>query len=745
MHDYAQGTHSFLKMVAYDTWRKNVSFTDSGSEPQQMRVGLVPAAYFETLGIAPLRGRLFTDDESLQVKNVAAISGHLWRARFAGDPSILGRSLRINDELYTIIAVMPDVIPEWLESYRTGLIEVWTPFAFDKAWPESSRASRGLSTLARLKPGISLQQAQADLSAVAVALAATHPLDTNIGVLIKPVADTRVGTLRPMLFLLMGAVGLVLLIACVNLANLLLARNSSRERELALRAALGAGRGGLVRQLLAETLLMSLIGAAFGLVLAQLGLAALVRMHPPNLPQLDSISVDWRVLAFALPVSLATNLLFGLAPALTATRINLVDALKQGGRAGSGGPRSQHMRNFLVITEMAMSLMLLVGASLLTQSILRLQHQALGIRQDHLLKGHFYLPPVRYTDPGAITRFCDEFARRVRALPGVVEATITTAFPPNNGWFQMLGLPDQPVTRIEDIPKAQFGVADDHFLKALGIPLLEGRDFAKSDNATSPAVALISDEFRKRYFPDEDPIGRRIHLGPPAFLQLPSGADISDDADVTIIGVIGDFRNAGLAVRPDPHITVLYSQHPLVNYSFKDIVIRTAADPLSLGPEVRRQLHQLDSDMPFAEVQTIEDLVEQQTGGQRFTAVLLTLFAAGGLALAIVGIYGVVSAIVAQRRQELAVRMAIGASNGTVLWLVLKQSLAMAAVGATLGLLGAAAAQRLTRGALFGVSAVDPVTFAAAAICLLAIAAIASAIPGARILRIDPANTLRQD
>jgi putative ABC transport system permease protein len=531
----------------------------------------------------------------------------------------------------------------------------------------------------------------------------------------------------------------------VNLANLLLARNATRQRELAVRAALGAGRGGLVRQLLAETLLLSLIGAAAGLALAKIALAALTRMHPQGLPQLDSLELDWRVLAFTLIVSVLTSLLFGLAPALSGTRLNLIDSLKQGGRSGTSGPGSQRMRNFLVVTEMAMSLMLLVGASLLVQSILRLEHQGLGIRQDHLLKGHFYLPGVRYPDGGAITRFCDEFARRVRGLPGVISASVTTAYPPNNGWSQMLSIPGHPVSRMEDIPSAQFGVADSRFLTTMGIPLLRGRDFSEADNANSVPVALISEELRRRYFPNEDPLGRRIHIGPPPFLQMSAGANTTDSADVTIIGIVGDFRNAGLVLPPEPHITVLYSQHPLVNYGFKDIVIRAATQPRSLAPEIRRQLHQLDADMPFAEVQTIAELVEQQTGGQRFTTTLLASFAAAGLALAVVGIYGVVSFLVAQRKQELAVRMAIGASRAAVLWLVLKKSLTMAAIGAALGLLGAGAAQRLTSGLLFGISPLDPITFAGAATFLLTVAGIASAIPGARVMRIDPALTLRQD
>jgi putative ABC transport system permease protein len=744
VQDFAQRSHSFQNIVVYDTWRKNVNFGDAVSQPEQMSVGLVPAAYFEVLGIRPIVGRLFTEEENQEGKNyVAAISALLWRSRYAGDRSILGRKIRINGEPYTIVAVMPDVIPSWMEPGRHS--EIWTPFAFSAAWSESSRGGRGWATLARLRPGVSLEQAQADLSVIAAALAAEHPVDEGVAVRVKRLADTRVGALRPMLFLLIGAVSLILLIACVNLANLLLARNSARQRELAVRAALGAGRGGLVRQLLVETVVLSLVGGTLGLVLAHFGLASLTRIDTEELPQLTSVGIDWRVLAFTFLVSLVTSLLFGLAPAFMGTRLNLVDALKQGGRSGTAARSSQRMRNVLVVTEMAMSLVLLVGATLLVRSIIRLERQSLGIRQDHLLRGRIYLPPVRYADAGTITRFCDDFASRVRALPGVIDATVTTVYPPNNGWIQMLDIPGHPVTRIQDIPSAQFGVADAHFLAALGIPLIRGRDFAASDSATSAPVAVISQEFNRRYFPAEDPIGRKIHIGPPQFLRIPRGENTSDDTDVTIVGVVGDFKNAGLTHSPDPQVTVLYSQHPLVNYGFKDIVIRTVADPSLAVPEIRRQLYELDSDMPFANVHTMDDLVQAETGGQRFTTVLLSCFAAAGLALAVVGIYGVVSFLVTQRKQELSVRIALGASRANVLWLVLKQGLEMAAIGAAIGLAGAWSVQKLMGRLLFGISPVDPLTFAGGAGFLLAVAAIASAIPGARVMQIDPAQMLRQD
>ena len=745
VRDFAQRSRSFQNMVAYDTWAKNVSFGESAGRPEQMEVGLVPAAYFEILGIRPIIGRLFSEDENEEGKNyVAAISAQLWRNRFDDDPSVLGRKIRINGEAYSIVAVMPNVIPAWVEPGRHS--EIWTPFPYSPdMWAESGRGERGYAALARLKPGVSVEQAQADLSVIAAALAAEHPVDEGVGVAVKRLADSRVGALRPMLYLLMGAVSLILLIACVNLANLLLARNSARQRELAVRAALGAGRGGLVRQLLAETLLLSLIGGAVGFGCAEIGLTALARMHPENLPQLSSVGIDWRVLTFTLLVSLVTSLLFGLAPAFMGTRLNLVDALKQGGRSGMSGRSSQRVRSLLVITEMAMCLMLVVGASLLIRSIIRLEGQNLGIRQDHLLRGRIYLPPVRYSNPGVRTRFCDDFGTRVRAVPGVMGATVTTVYPPNNGWTQMLVIPGHPVTRLQDVPTAQFGVVDQHFLRTLGIPLIRGRDFAEPDSATSPPVALISKEFKRRYFATEDPIGRKIHIGPPQLPGIAVEENITDDVDVTIIGIIDDFKNAGLAHAPQPQITVLYSQHPLVNGGFKDILVRTASEPHAVESEIRSQLRALDSDVPLAEVQTIDELVERSTGGRRFTTVLLASFAVAGLALAVVGIYGVVSSLVAQRKQEMAVRMALGASHGNVLWLVLKHGLKMAVIGAAIGLCGAWAAQKFTAGLLYGISPLDPLTFAGAPVFLLAVAAIACAIPGARVLQIDPAQALRHD
>jgi putative ABC transport system permease protein len=744
VRDFAQSNHTFQKIVAYDTWRKNVSFSDAKGEPEQMRVGLVPAAYFETLGLHPIMGRLFSEDENQMGRHyVTAINTRLWKERFGGSEAVLGQKIFINDEPYTIVAVMPDVIPEWMDTGRPGKVEVWTPFALVDPLSESSRGARGCGALARMKPGVSLEQAQADLATIAAGLAAIHPIDQGVGVAVRKLADTRAGTLRPMLFLLAGAVSLILMIACFNLANLLLARNAVRERELAMRAALGAGRNRLIRQLLVEAVVLSVMGAAAGLGVAQMAVSMLRGVYSTNLPQLASIQIDWRVITFSLLLCLITSLFFGLAPALKATRLNLIDVLKQGGR--TGGHSSQRIRNLLVVTEMAMSLMLILIASLLIQSIARLERQSLGVRQEHLLKAHFYMPPARYPDPAAITRFCDEFATRVRALPGVIEATVTTIYPPTNGWIQMLDIPERPVSRVQDVASAEFGITDAHFLPALGVSLQRGRGFSESDTAASQPVALINQEFTRRYFPDRNPIGFQIHIGPPKFLQVAAGTNTMDDADVTIVGVIDDFRNQGLTIAPQPQIIGLYSQHPIVNYGFKDIVVRAALEPRLLSHEITNQLHAMGPDMPLAEIQTFDEIVRHQIGDKRFTTILLSSFAMAGLVLAVVGVYGVVSIVVSQRRQELAVRIALGASRADAVALVLRQAVRTAAIGTILGLTGAWAAQRLIRGFLFHVSPVDPITFVAGALFLLAVATAASLIPAARAMRIDPAQLLRQE
>ena len=414
LRDFAAQNHTFEKMAVYDVWRKNVSTENGSIEPEQMRVGLVPGEYFEVLGVRPLMGRLFKDEENRWGNNfVAIISYNFWQTRFDGDRSILGKTIRINDEPYTIIAVTPAEVPDWWIGNPPGKTEVWTPFvpyvsASDTVWAESQRDGRGWGAIGRLKPRVTIDEANADLQRIADNLAAQYPLDRGVGVKLRPLQEDQARNLRPALRLLMGAVILILLIACSNVANLLLARNSTRTREIALRTAMGAQPSTLIRQFTAESLVLGLLGGLVGCALAWWGCATLARVHPEQLPQLSAVEVDFRVLGFAFCLSVISSLVFGTVPAWTSLKVSPAEAFKEGGRTNTGGRSGRRLGRIFVISEMAFALMLLIGTGLLMQSLLRLQNQHTGFRADHLLRTHLFLPPVRYADTASITRFSDE-------------------------------------------------------------------------------------------------------------------------------------------------------------------------------------------------------------------------------------------------------------------------------------------------------------------------------------------------
>jgi predicted permease len=748
VRDFAAAAQSFESLVAYDHWRKNVSGILGSNAPEEMVVGLVPGRYFELLRMQPIMGRLFTDAETLIGKNyVAAISANLWRTRFASDPQILNRTLRINGETYSIVAVMPDTIPAWMDQ-TSAPISIWTPFAFSDIWTEASRGTGNCCVLGRLKPGISHDRARAEVTTISARLASEHPLDEGIVTSVEPLADSRSGPVQPVLLILGGAVGMVLLIACANLAGLFLARNSVRYREMALRSALGAGRLRLVRQLLLETAVLSVSGGALGLLFSSLAGVLLQSRGAGSpyagalqaLPQFWQTGLDPRVLLFAFAVSIATAFLFGLAPALAGTRISLADTLKEGGRSGGTGARRQHFRRMLVIAEVALSLALVAAAGLLTQSIVRLGRQNPGFRADHLLKGHIYLPPQRYADAASINRFCEELVRRLRAIPGIVDASVTTMYPPYIRWSQVFAIEGRTMERVGNMPSTRWGVVDTDYLRTLGTPIVAGRDFQESDTSTSLPVALINQEFVRRYFPNENPIGRRIRLGPPpgAVETTRSGWET-----VTVAGVFANFMNDGVALPPAPHILALFRQQPAENFGFKDIVVRTAVEPASMAPAISQQLRSLDAEIPLAEIETMQDYLGDQIADTRLTAALLGLFATLGTLLAIIGAYGVISYLVAQRTQEVGIRMALGADATRILWMILRQGIWMGAAGVLFGATGAVLLRQFLSKLLFRVSATDPLTLGAASLLLLFVVVIASAIPARRAMRIDPVRALR--
>ena len=745
--DFAAQNHTFEKMAVYDVWRKNVSFTSESGEPEQMRVGLVPGEYFEVLGVTPLMGRLFKDEENRWGNNfVAIISYNLWQSRFHGDRAILGKAIRINDEPYTIIAVTSGEISDFWVGTPKGKTEIWTPFVpyVDKnssVWTESSRGDRGWGAVGRLKPGVTIQQASADLQTIANSLAAQYPADNGVGVQLQPLQEDQARNLRPVLRLLMGAVVLILLIACSNVANLLLAKNSSRTREIALRKAMGAETWSLIRQFAIENLTLGLLGGVMGCAIAWWGCAIVTRVHPAQLPQLASVPVDLRVLGFAFLVSIFSSVTFGTVPALANLKVSPAEAFKESGRTNTVSRSRKHLGRMFVASEIAFAVMLLIGTGLLLQSLFRLQKQPTGFRPDHLLRTQLFLPPVRYPDTTSITRFCDEYGSRVRQLPGVLDATISAASPPDDQWKQNFSIDGRPVSRVEDMPEAARNAVDSHYLHTLGIPLIEGRAFSDSDTETSPRVALVNQEFVRKYFPAEEPIGKQIRIS--VAQQLGSGN--SADEVFTIVGVVGNTMNRGPALPPMPHFTTLFRQTPDLNVGFKTLIVRTALPPLQLAASIRGQLHALDANLPFAEVATMEELIEQQTADRRYTTDLLALFAGLGLLLAGIGVHSVISYVVAQQTGEIGLRIALGAQRADLLWLVVRQGLGLAAAGAGAGLLGAWLFRRLVAQLLFGVSPADPMTFFAAAAVLIALAAAACLIPAIRAMRVDPMVALRYE
>ena len=747
LRDYAAQNHTFEKMVVYDVWRKNVS-TESGSiEPQQMRVGLVPGEYFETLGVKPLMGRVFRDDENRWGNNfVAVISYDFWQTRFHGDHLVLGKTIRINDEPYSIIAVMPGEIPDWWVGNPHGKTEIWTPFVpyvsgNDTVWAESSRGDRGWAAIGRLKPDVTIQQANADLQRIAANLAAQHPVDHGVGVKLQRLQEDQVRNLRPVLRLLMGAVVLILLIACSNVANLLLARNSGRRREIAVRVAIGAEMTALIWQFTTENLALGLPAGILGSGLAWFGCLTVAQVHPAQLPQLANVQVDFRVLAFALAISVFSSLIFGTVPALTSLKVSPAEAFNEGGRTNIASRSRKHLGRLFVISEMAFAVMLLIGTGLLIQSLHRMQSQSTGFRPDHLLRTHLFLPAVRYPDTVSITRFSDEYAARVRQLPGVVDATISAASPPDDQWKQSFTIDRRAVSRLEDTPIAARNVTDAHYLRTLEIPVIEGRGFLDSDTENSLPVALVNQAFRKQYFPTEDPIGKRIRIS--AAQQL--GSTPRPDEVFTIVGVAANTMNRGPALPPMPHLTTLFRQTPDLNVGFKTLIVRTALDPAQLADSIRAQLHSLDRNLPFAEVATMDELIQQQTADRRYTTGLLALFAVFGFVLALIGVYGVVSYVVAQRRSEIGLRIAVGAQRGDLLLLFLRQGAGMAAVGAAIGLFGAWIFRRAVAQLVFGISPADPLTFLAAATVLIMFAVAASLIPARRAMNVDPVVALRYE
>ncbi|HEY4563463.1 MAG TPA: ABC transporter permease, partial [Thermoanaerobaculia bacterium] len=664
---------------------------------------------------------------------VAILSHGLWQRRFGGAPDIIGRTLSLNGRGVTVIGVMPADF-QWFirEKSLTGKpAELWIPLGFT----EEQRVRRGrfLQAVARLAPGVSLARAQAEMDAVAGRLETQYPkFNHGWGVSVVPLRDQLAGEIKPALLVLLAAVGFVLLIACVNVASLLLARAAGRHKEIAIRSSIGAGRRRIIRQLLTESLLLALLGGALGLLLSYAGLKALVALSPPNLAGVGQAGLDLPVLAFTLAVTVLTGVVFGLAPALEASRVNLGGALNESGRGNAGSRRGRRLRDALVVAEVGLALVLLVGAGLMIRSFLRLQAVHPGFDAKGLLTMRALLPAAKYQDDARQIAFFRQAAARLRTLPGVISASVVSALPfADLGAATSFSIEGTSFTHEADKPTTDVRVVDEEYFHTLRIPLLAGRTFTAQEAVEDRKVAVINETLARKYFPGVNPVGKRILVNMTA-----------EPTYTEIIGVVGDARYASLDGELHP---MVYWTAPHLTYSAMTFVLRTAGDPADLAPAARREILAIDKDQPVSDVRTMESWLSESLARTRFGTLLLGAFAGLALTLAAAGLYGVMSYSVVQRQNEIGVRMALGARAKDVLRLVIRQGLTLALAGVALGLLGALALTRLLASLLYEVSATDPLTFAALALLLMAVSAIACYIPARRAARVDPLIAMRYD
>ncbi len=729
--DYRDRTHVFDGVAVQSSW--SVNLTGAG-DPERLRGSRVSALYFSTLGVPALRGRALLPEEDAEGRDkVVVLSYGLWQRLFAGETSAVGRTMQLNGESYQVVGVMP---PHFREFFGRNA-ELWTPLALrTEEFDARNRTREWLNLTARLKPGVSIEQAQAELTSLAAQLKREYPQEyaPDWGLLVTPLSDRATGKVRPALMVLLGAVGFVLLIACANVANLLLARAAARMKEVAIRTALGAKRWHLVRQLLTESVLLALIGGTIGLLLAFWGVKALVAFNPSNLPRADEVGIDGTVLAFTLLVSIVTGMLFGLAPALQTSKTDLQRTLKEGGRSSSADRGGQAVRRVLVVAEVALALTLLIGAGLLIRSVARLQGVDPGFDPRNLLTFNISLAQAKYPSDTQQIAFFDEVLPRIAGVPGVQAVGATSVMPFGGSWttgsFEIEGY-QQPPGQPSPWGDIRFVSAD--FFKTLRVPLLKGRVFTERDGPSAPPVVVVDEELVRRYWPNQDPIGKRISRGAPAGEQ-PEWMEV--------VGVVGHTKHEGLDAENRVQLYFPYRQSGMRSMA---IAVRTAGEPQRLTSSVRQAVQSLDRDLPLSQVATMEQNLEASVGQRRLSMILLGLFAGIALVLASIGIYGVMSYSVTQRSQELGVRMALGAARGRVLRLVLGQGMRLAVLGIGIGLLGAFLLTRLIASQLYAVRATDPLTFTAVALLLGAVALFANLLPALRATRVDPVVALRQE
>ncbi len=745
-HDLQRsGIFEYVSLAVYGP----VNLTGS-SQPTRARYSGVAPNYFALLGVKPQLGRTFNpEDQTPGFTLEVLISDGLWKRAFAADPGILGKSLRLDDDLYTVIGVMPAGYHDPGRTTEQRNTEVWAAVGFavpGRTPPLRNRRRTGAAAIARIKPGLTIAAAQSQLDALVASLQKEFPEDyprqSAWTVRLVSLKETVVGNTRQSLTLLLGAVGLVLLIGCVNVANLLLARASARGREIAVRQALGATRKRLISQLLTEGLLLSLVGGIVGLAILFCTKEFLVRLVPDSLPRLNDLSIDWSVLVFALAASLVAGAIFGLAPALHAGRADLTHMLKQEGRGSTGSGEQARTRRLLVVTEFALSLVLMIAASLLLHSFWELLNVRLGFNPQNVMAVRTWLPEPNdpktdiYGTPAQEAPFLRELLRRGRTLPGVEEIALgnRASIPLNHDRTQSPLVLEGREIQSKQPPLVETSSVTPDYFHLLGVTLQRGRLFGEMDNETAPAVAVINEAFARTYWPSGDPLGERLKLSP------------EDSSWTTVVGVIADARTESLVESSVPQIYMSLYQAPSQGASKElAIFLRGRLDPAATPVELREQVQAVNPELPVFGAQTLNDALSASLSERRFSMEMVGLFALTALLLAGLGIYGVISYIVSERTHEIGIRLALGAESRNILRMVLRQGLGLAITGAAVGLLGALIVSHLIAGLLYGVRPTDPLTFAGVTILLIGVALLACYIPARRAMRVDPMVALRYE
>jgi len=733
--DWQSQNHSFESMGAAESWSPNLTSTDN---PENLAGLRMTAEILPMLGVQPLLGRVFLPEEQQAGKDQEVVLSYsLWQNHFAGDANVLGRTVALNGNRYTIVGVMPkefQFAPFWATEAT-----IWAPLALGDRI--DSRDGNSLRVFARLKPEVTLEQAQAEMAGIADRLDQQYP-GTNRNVQVVSLREKVVGNIRPALLVLLGAVGFVLLIGCANVAHMFLARSAARQREIAVRAALGAMRWRVLRQYLIESLLIALMGGVCGLLLAEWGTRVLIALGPEQIPRLATVAVDQQVLLFVLAVSLITGLVFGILPAWRASAANVSDALKEGERGTSEGIRRNRLRSLLVSSEFAFAVILLAGAGLMIRTFVAVQNIDPGFDPHNVLTMMVRILGTEQATSGHTAPFYQQVLQKISAIPGVQSVSAINHLPlAGDQWGFPFHVQGRPVERPGESPFATFRAVFPGYFRTMSIPVLNGRDINQGDNSSVPDVVVINDYMARRYWPGENAVGKRITFDDPQ----------NNPSWVTVVGVVKNTVRSNWVNPAEEELFVPYLQsknylqNPSGPFAYLTLVVRTTGDPASLATEVQAAIHSIDRNVPISELQTMEQVVTKATGESRFYLTLLGAFAGVALVLAAVGIYGVMSYSVSRRIHEIGIRMALGAQREHVLRLVVWHGVTLAIAGIAVGLAGALALTRLMSGLLYGTKPADPATFVAAVLVLGLVAIVSSYIPARRAAKVEPMVALRYE